>query len=680
MMKNNELKKQVTEEVIRIGDWLLSRAKKDGDGMYWESQTMDMERNIEWREAENIYAGVAGIVLFLLELHKFTGKPEYKNAALEGMRWVVSYCKKNPSNYYAFFTGRMGVPYVLLRMAEVTGQDHWKETALEIAKSSTSSLEAPQVVDDLINGTSGTVMGLLHLHAATGESWLLKDIDTLVNHLIQSAYQGPTGLYWDRSPKCISGLCGFSHGAAGIGWVFMELGRYFHNEAFYRIAEQAFLYEANFFSDTGKNWTDLRKGTYNDDDEKEHREAYLKNDMDFFTKGGDMNAWCHGAAGIGLSRLRAYELFKDVFKNDNYKLYREHALNAIEKTTRTNVDAEGTNFSYILCHGGGGNADLFINAYETFGDEKYLSLAEKVAEKALAYWKEKGMYMSGFAGADAEDTSLFMGSAGTGHFYLRLLAPDDVPSILAPSPKKTFAGGPEALSAYSAIGISTPGAVRRLLEKYFQRTLLTAEKFLPTELTAFFNEPLLDINEKPLRRSFIDFIKKVSSSLPPKKQNCLSDVFTLESEKVKMDEAIVSHSYLEAKRKHFKEIAEELIKIDEQKFLELLLVTEQDALIASTDWNWYMSNEEEWSNNINLEPDVYPILLKPTSLNIMEEQLSPMSYTILNAFEKGKTVKEAIQETIDAFEALTPEQENMLKGKIVEQIQQALLAGILIEG
>ena len=678
-MKDTELKKQVTEEAIRIGDWLLARAEKDARGMWWNSLTMDLERNIEWRVAENIYAGVAGIALFLLELHRFTGKPEYKTAAVESMKWVLAFCKESHTSYYAFFTGRMGVPYVLLRMSEVTGESFWTEEALEMAKKAVVALDGPRPVADLINGTSGTVLGLLHLHAATGESWLLKDIDMFVNNLINSSFHGPRGLYWDRSSKCISGLCGFSHGAAGIGWVFLELGRYFHNETFYRIAEQAFLYESYHFVEDNKNWPDLRKGTYSEDDENEHREAFLKNDIGFFTKGGDMNAWCHGAAGIGLSRLRAYQLYKDVLHHDNYKLYLRHALSAIEKTTMTNVEGKAPSFSFILCHGGGGNADLFIKAYEILKDEKYLSLAERVAQTALDYHKEHGYYMSGFAGSAEEDTSLFMGSAGTGYFYLRLLAPHDVPSIMIPTPKKTFEGAIETLAPYSSLTLSTPAAAKQLLGKYFQRTLLTAEQFLPGQLAEFLNKPLLGIDEIPVRHAFIDFMKPLIPTLPPKKQTCLSDVFTLESEKVKLDDAIVSHSYLEAKRKYLKENAEKLVDMDEQKLLDLVLVIEGDVVIASTDFNWYMSNEQEWLNNINLEADVFPLLLKPTSFNIMEEQLSPMSYTILNAFENGKDVKTTIQETIDAFETLTPEQENMLKGKIIEQIKQALLAGILVE-
>ena len=688
--ENNELRTRVAKEAIRIGDWLLSLAKKDSSGMWWETLNMDMERNISWHASESIYAGVSGIVLFFLELHKLTREPKYMTAAVEGMHWVLNYCEKNPNTYYSFFTGRMGVPYTLLKMTEATGENRWTEKALEIAGPCNSFLELPYLNDDLINGSAGTVLGLLHLHAATGETWILTAINAFVKRLINSAHQGPRGgLYWDRSDKNISGLCGFSHGAAGIGWVFLELGHYFRNEAFYRIAQQAFLYESFFYDETFKNWQDLRKGIYNDEDEEEHRNAYMENNLEFFTRGSDMNAWCHGAAGIGLSRLRAYELFKnknpfdDDNHNYNYKLCEQDITRAIEKTTRTDIENKAGNPLFILCHGRGGNAELFLKAYEIFNEKKYLALAEILAKKALDYRNETGNYLSGYRDAGKEeDTSLFMGTSGIGYFYLRLLAPHETPSIMIPTLNTTITGS-KNLSTCPFITISPLDITKQLLKKYFKRTMGIAEKCFPEALTDFFNNARLDIDihtkTTPLKHSFSNFMEKIIPSMPLKEKHCLSDIFLLEREKVKMDAAVVSHSLLNIKEKILNKRAKKLIDTDMDTFLDLSLILEPETCIATTDWDWNPANESEWMNNINLEPDTYPLLLKPTPFGILEETLSPLSYTILDAFEKGKQVEEARKETIDAFESLTPGQENMLTGKIIQQIKQLLLAGILIE-
>ncbi|HLP60396.1 MAG TPA: lanthionine synthetase LanC family protein, partial [Candidatus Deferrimicrobium sp.] len=411
---------------------------------------------------------------------------------------------------------------------------------------------------------------------------------------------------------------------------------------------------------------------YTDEDEITHREAYLKNNMEFFTTGGDMNAWCHGAAGIGLSRLRAHELFKDM-NSQFHEMVLKEAMVAIEKTIATDIELENLRTLFILCHGSGGNTELFLQAYETFKDEKYLSLAEKVAQKALDSQKKFSKYLCGYRGdpgnEEEEDTSLFMGNAGIGYFYLRVLAPHDVPSILIPKI--------DAVTS-QPYPLSLPEVGKKLLKKYFSRSIALIEKFHDRELTCFLNDTPLDISGKPLKHSFIDFMEKTIPGMSPREQNCISDAFILEREKIKMDEAIPGHSYLDIKDKVLRERAEKLVESDENAFLDLKLILEPTVQIATTEWDWSVDNEKEWPNNINLEPDIFPLLLKPMPQKILEEPLSPMSYTILGGFEGGNSVTNVRIQTIEAFETLTPEQEKMLTEKIIEQIKQALLAGILI--
>jgi hypothetical protein len=262
-----------------------------------------------------------------------------------------------------------------------------------------------------------------------------------------------------------------------------------------------------------------------------------------------------------------------------------------------------------------------------------------------------------------------MGSAGVGYFYLRVLAPHDIPSILIPT-----------IDAASSLSypLTLPELGKKLLNKYFSRSITMSEKLCHPELTRFFNDNPLDINAEPLKKSFITFIEKTIPGMLPGQQNCFSDAFILEREKTKMDEAIPSHSYLEIKNKVLREQAEKLIALAPDDFLNLKLILEPTIQIATTEWDWNFANESEWLNNMSLEPDIFPVLLKPMPQKIIEESLSPMSYTILGGFEGGNTVAGVQKLTIEAFETLTPDQEKMLTEKIIEQIKQALLAGILI--
>jgi lantibiotic modifying enzyme len=434
---NDKLKNELLAEAIRIGDDLLSLAEHDENGLSWKTMSIDSTKQrtdkgyIIWVKSETLYSGVSGIILFLLEFYKQTGNARYLEAATDGMRWVEHYCNETPTDYFGFYSGRIGVTYVLSRMYEVTNDSRYLEAALRIAKPCDKFLEAAAAVDDLIGGRAGTLLGLLHLHAVTQETWLLEKIDLFIKHLIDHAFTGPQGLYWDHSPYHIHGLCGFSHGASGVGFAFLEAGRYFQNEALYHIAEQAFLYESYYYNVEQQNWPDFRNGIYTPEDFEEHKKAYQEGNLEFFIKPKYMNAWCHGAAGIGLSRLRAYELLKNEF-------YAEEAKAAITTTQSTDIadeaDPQALRFrGYTLCHAGGGNAELFLEACKTFENPEFLSLAQTIASNALAFKASRGFYFSGYGDAGLlEDYSLLMGNAGIGYFYLRVLDPQKVPSILLP--------------------------------------------------------------------------------------------------------------------------------------------------------------------------------------------------------------------------------------------------------
>lgn len=680
------MKERLLNEAKRIGDQLLQEAKSDDNGIYWETMTMDLDRNISFKTSESIYSGSAGVAFFFLELFKQAQDQRYMDAAVQGMKWVVNYCETNPSSYYSFFTGRMGISYVLVRMYEFTGESRYMEQALATARACTEFLASPQGVDDLINGTSGALLGLLHLHAAAGEEWILEAIDAYIKYLVESALHGPKGLYWDRTENAISGLCGFSHGAAGLGFVFLELGHYFQNETFYKLAEQAFLYERHFFKETLSNWPDLRKGIFTDEDKENHKKAFLEKDLDFFTTGGDMNAWCHGAAGIGLSRLRAFQLL-------NKKIYEDEARVAIKKTTITNVETDIPEPTFTLCHGGGGNAELFIYAYQIFNENQYLELAEKVARKATEFYEKNKYFYSGFHyGGDKQDRSLFMGNAGIGYFYLRLLNPIQVPSIQAPTVDEPFKPGePLSKSQYPFITISTADVQKHLLQKNFQRTLYCAENLVPQKLDTFFSDRTFSIDaSSTLMESFIALMANTidSQSLAAEQKDILSDIFELELEKRRMDEAMKSHSLLNIKDIVLNQQGEEIIKKagDDNAFLELMFQLEPYVQLRTTRWNWNLLGQEKWKKNINQpveseeeEEEMWAVLLKPMSMGILETELSPFTYTILVEFCEPNRVDRVMEATIDAFESLTPEQETMLRGKIIDQIKHLLLSGILVE-
>jgi hypothetical protein len=280
-----------------------------------------------------------------------------------------------------------------------------------------------------------------------------------------------------------------------------------------------------------------------------------------------------------------------------------------------------------------------------------------------------------------------MGNAGIGYFLLRLADPLQVPSILAPTIDVTLNPGKFASASHCPfIYISLPDLQRRLLQKDFKRTILVSEEIIPEKINVFLNSHQPDSADTgfSLVKSFAGFIEKTMPSLPAKKKDVLSDVFELEREKRQMDEKIKSHSLLSIKQKILAQQAEKIIETDNKTFKKLTFRLEEDVRLTATDWDWDDSNREQWVSNLDREKgqeeeDFQPILLKPTPLGIKEIPLSPFSYTILYEFQGLNPVERVIRAVLGAFESLTPEQEEMLKEKIIQQIKEALLAGILIQ-
>ena len=151
-------------------------------------------------------------------------------------------------------------------------------------------------------------------------------------------------------------LCGYSHGVAGISLALLELYHVTGNKSFYEGALQGFKYERTHFNREMKNWPDFRQTT--PVVQKDRPASYAA-------------AWCHGAPGIGMSRLRAFELLQGD-KQTGKEV--EEAIQTTSSVLRFPVKNGQGNFS--LCHGAGGNADLLIMASDLWNQPDVKEIPE----------------------------------------------------------------------------------------------------------------------------------------------------------------------------------------------------------------------------------------------------------------------------------------------------------------
>lgn len=413
-----------------IADSFLNKVNICERGYYWETLQSNPLGKTAMGQNEDLYHGVSGIAYFLMHFGKQQKQAKYGQIAGEALSALYHelIAKGKEPDAYAFYTGRLGTAYSMLLAQELGFLPRGKQMAMDLTKGLSQYAAEPNNIDDLINGNAGIIIGLLRCYELDPNEHWLSPLKSLISHLVSKAWFSETGLFWDRSANIIDGLCGLSHGAAGVAHVFCQLYKLSNREIFLQLALAGLNHERNYFKSDWNNWQDLRKSLMLELDREKAIKHFNESNSNFFHKGIDMNAWCHGAAGIGMQRLNN----KDVLQ-DHYSYLAEEIEACLVKTKQTELEDRERQMQ-ILCHGGAGNAYLFFVAYQQTGDHKYLETAREILSVEVDAKKQRGNYRCGYGTApEVEDTSLFMGNAGIGLMLLHCIHPNWNEDIMCPN-------------------------------------------------------------------------------------------------------------------------------------------------------------------------------------------------------------------------------------------------------
>ena len=372
----------------------------------------------------DIYSGSAGVALFLARLHAVTGDSDLARTALGAIRRSIRQLDRTPSTpsdteqtkQYSFFRGDLGVAYAAWHVGFLTGQSELDLEASSILDRAMANIQSThQHALDVMSGNAGTIPTLLQMARKPGLERCFDYALTLGEALCAaSTIQGDV-YSWD--PEVASGpetadvpLAGLANGASGIGLALFELHAATGRRDFLDAARGAFAYEDTLFDAEQKNWPDLRR---------RGRSPLDKSPLRFVL------AWCQGAPGIALARLRASEL-----DPDRQETYRAMARIAIESTLAAiDKKLEVPSADATLCHGLSGLMEVLFIAGRTLGDSAYLNRAREVGHALIDRHTTAGDWPSGVR-CGGPNPSLMLGTAGIGYSFLRLHAPEEVPPVL----------------------------------------------------------------------------------------------------------------------------------------------------------------------------------------------------------------------------------------------------------
>jgi type 2 lantibiotic biosynthesis protein LanM len=393
-----------------VGDRLEALALRAGDEATWIGLTPSREGS--WSLAPlglDTYSGLPGVALFLGHLGALTGDERYEWLAQAALRAVRRRVKQEESTMTSVgaFVGWGGIIYTFAHLGALWNRPALFDEAKAVVKFLPDLIKRDEEFD-IMGGAAGCIAGLLSLYRCVPSQDVLSAAVMCGDRLLECAQPDGSSVGWTTQTSPTVRLAGFSHGAAGIAWSLLELSALTGEARFRATAIKAMEYERSIFSPGEGNWPDLR----------ETEDTDRKPDGD-----SSMVAWCHGAPGIGIARLRSLRHLHD-----------DRIREEVEVALKTTLD-RGFGKNHSLCHGDLGNLDLILEASEELSDARSSFQLNRLTATMLESISENGWICGTPRGV--ESPGLMVGLAGIGYELLRLAEPARVPSVLALAPPYT---------------------------------------------------------------------------------------------------------------------------------------------------------------------------------------------------------------------------------------------------
>lgn len=408
--QNNASREQLLAAATAVGDRLEALALHGEKDISWIGLTVINEKY--WTLAPlgiGFYDGLPGVVLFLAYLGTVTAENRYTALAESALTTMQRQLEISKSFIKSIggFEGWGGVIYTLTHLGIL-----WNEPALlaeaEALVELLPDLIAKDEYLDIIGGAAGCLNSLISLYRCRPSQRTLATAIQCGEQIISHAKTMEQGIGWVRPGGGELPLAGFSHGVAGIASALLELSALTNDSRFRTTALAAIEYERSLFRPEVGNWPDLRDFSSSILADKDDNQPIC------------MTAWCHGAPGIGLGRLRSLPHLDDA------KIRAE-----IDTALKTTL-AHGFGSNHSLCHGDLGNLELLLQASLILDDPQWETQVNRLASIILESINQHGWLCGVPLGV--ETPGLMTGLAGIGYGLLRLAEPTRVPSVLVLEP------------------------------------------------------------------------------------------------------------------------------------------------------------------------------------------------------------------------------------------------------
>lgn len=404
--QNNKKRKYTKEDFIKkaseIANYMLARSitgEKSGikSRTWLETQDIDLGFKIYDNAGANLYSGLSGIALFYNYLWKVSLNIEYKEVAYEIIESIIENIPKehDPEIYNnvksGAFNGIGGILYALFYIDYSNNTNIYEDAILNIFNILFNSISKNET-NDIIN-KAGNLGIMISIYEKSQNEKFKNLALNIANVILEDLNK--TKMIIDNFPGISwgeEGATGYSHGNSGIIAQLYRFHNITQNNAILDLVDEALLFERSMFSLEDNQW---------------------------FKSVKDKNiacGWCHGAAGILLSKLQLKKLG-----------YQDSLINNEIYTAIEDIKKNGLKNDISLCHGAFGNMTILKDAAVLLDDidlyNESVATIDSLVDFILSLIKTESF-------KEKEYNGFMVGLSGIAYELLRLEREHELPNIL----------------------------------------------------------------------------------------------------------------------------------------------------------------------------------------------------------------------------------------------------------
>lgn len=379
------LKKAVWGSDRKDVNWIVTTLVGNNDDFSWDIRTLKVY----------LYEGLSGIAIFFTALNRYFQNSVYQEISEGISKILFEYtddllASSEVDGDSGLFSGEAGLVYAYALLFQLTEEQRYLNYAVYHAKILTK-LTGHDTKYDIMYGNAGAILALLDMYELTQKNEYLDEAFRASRVLVEAQKENGG---WQSNPNMCP-LAGMSHGVSGIIYALAKLWSYKKDNTILSAIKKGLIFENSLFVQEYGNWKDER---YYKGEKVSESNQYTA-------------AWCHGAPGILLSRLRIWNWMDgeiaDIVMKDI-----KRSVDAVQDSCR------GAN--NCLCHGNMGNTEIMIEYCKVISDKKMQERSELLRKNLIEkISQDENLGIKPFYGF--QSLGFMNGLAGIGYSIMREL-------------------------------------------------------------------------------------------------------------------------------------------------------------------------------------------------------------------------------------------------------------------